>query len=252
MKLFFSIGALSGFPARLGLWVAMALALTLALPGPAQGSTKSELSKPLVLAVIDKESKPNFDSKVGPLFKDQMSVCSWCEIKNFTPYNSEGQMQAADLAKQLELAGTQASFIFIRWNMPMADTYAPIVEALKKLTASGVVVVGSAGASSSEVTVPLSRTVLGQDPDVLIIGELAERDRLLANSYFGPEMLTALRPPKDLMGQGYSSIFFASKLATNWNKKTSGDWVSYLKSTKSKSRKLWPDLNDFFSRVNWD
>ena len=96
---------------------------------------------------------------------------------------------------------------------------------------------------------PLSRTVNGQVPDIVIIGELTEKERLLARSYFGPEMLTALKPPKDYVGQGYSSLFFVSKLATSWNRKSaSADWLSSFKSTKSRSRKIWPDLGDFFGR----
>jgi hypothetical protein len=107
-----------------------------------------------------------------------------------------------------------------------------------------VATTGAAGADQS--TLPLNRTVVGQVSGILIIGELVERDNLLAKSFFGPEMLTAVRPPKEFMGQGHGPLLFASRLAVNWSKKDKSEWPGYLKSTREKSRKLWPSIEDFF------
>jgi hypothetical protein len=112
---------------------------------------------------------------------------------------------------------------------------------------AGFVVIATTGAAGADQsTLPLNRTVVGQIPGIIIIGELVERDNLLAKSFFGPEMLTAVRPPKDFMGQGHGPLFFASRLASNWNKKGQNEWPSHFKTTRERSRKLWPSIEDFF------
>jgi hypothetical protein len=108
------------------------------------------------------------------------------------------------------------------------------------------VVVAAAGSPpTTESSSPLSRTVFGQVHDAVIIGELGDRERLLPTGFYGPEMLTAIRPPKET-GEGYSAMIFVANLAENWPKRSPQDWVEHFKSKKSKSRKLWMGLNDLF------
>jgi hypothetical protein len=213
----------------------------------ALAAPQAYLTMPISVAVISGVDKSEFESKVHPILKQEMKSCSICSFQNVTPYDSEGRLNLKELAARIESVGTSASFIVLDWNARVTDETRPILETLKKLIGSGYIVVGSAGlAKDSEPTLPLNRTVLGQAKGAIIIGELAERERLLTQSYFGPEMLTALRPPRDYLGQGVAPLFFASKLATQWNKKTSQEWVASFHSTKSKVRRIWPGLEDFF------
>ena len=139
--------------------------------------------------------------------------------------------------------------MYVQWNAKLTDETRPVLETLKKVTQDGWIVIGSAGlAQHEEPTLALNKTVLGQAAGVIIIGDLAEKERLLTKSYFGPEMLTALRPPDTYIGQGWSSLFFASKLATNWNKRQSKEWLAHFHTTKSKVRRIWPSLDDFFGK----
>lgn len=212
-------------------------------------SSQAYLTMPISVAVISSENKADYESKIVPLVKEELKSCSGCSFVNVTPYTSEGKIALAEVPSSLEKAGSSSSFIFINWNAKVTDETKPILEALRKLAQSGIIIVGSAGlAKDAEPTLPLNKTVLGQTPGAVIIGELAERDRLLTQSYFGPEMLTAIRPPKEYIGLGLSPLFFASRLATQWNKRSSKDWIAHFRATKSKVRRIWPELDDFFSR----
>lgn len=166
-----------------------------------------------------------------------------------TPYTPEGQLLISEIPKQIERAGSSSSFFFLNWNTKASEENKAVIEALKKLVSSGVIVIGSAGtARESEPSLPLNRTVAGQVPGMIIIGELEDRERLPVRNYFGPEMLTALKPPKEYMGQGFGPLFFVSKLATQWNSKTSEQWITHFKTTKDKVRRIWPGLGDFFGQ----
>jgi hypothetical protein len=214
-------------------------------------SPQTFLSTPISVAVISGEDKADFESKISPLLKEQLKNCSACSFQNLTPYTAEGKMALAELPARLEAAGSSSSFIFVHWNAKVTEETKPILATLKKIVQNGTIVIGSAGlAKDTEPTFPLNKTVLGQAAGVVIIGDLAEKERLLTQSYFGPEMLTAIKPPKDYVGLGFSPIFFVSRLASQWPKKTGKDWISHFQTTKGKVRHIWPGLDDFFGRSN--
>lgn len=212
-------------------------------------SSQAYLTMPISVAVISSENKADYESKIAPLVKEELKNCSICSFTNVTPYTKDGKVALGEIPTQLEKAGSSSSFLFINWNAKVTAETKPILETLKKLSQSGMMIVGSAGfAKESEPTLPLNKTVLGQTPGAVIIGELAERERLLTQSYFGPEMLTAIRPPKEYIGTGMGPVFFALRLASKWNKKSSKEWVAHFRATKSKVRRIWPELDDFFGR----
>lgn len=213
-------------------------------------ANKNNSTSPIVVAVLSGESKSDFEAKIEPLLKDQLKICSNCSFQNVTPYNSDGQFDLKRVPEKLEQAANTVSFIFFNWNGKSTSETKPIVDSLKKIVASGKLVVASAGAAKeAEPTLPLSRTIVGEVKEIVIVGDMGERERLHTASYFGPEMLTAVKPPvKEYVGQGYGPLFFASRLATNWNKKNNNDWAPYFQDTKSKTRKIWPNLDDFFGR----
>lgn len=191
------------------------------------------------------QNQEDFDKKIKPVFDSQS--CKSCELVNYTPYTKEGTVDMPGLRERVESLPETASFVFFDFNMKVNENNKELVDLLNKKVQKGLVVVGSAGApKANETSSSLSRTVLGQVQNALIIGELGERDRLAPSAFYGPEMLTALRPPKDKIGQGYSPLIFAANLAENWSKHSSQQWTEHFKNKKSKSRKLWLDLNDMF------
>ncbi|MEN0058319.1 MAG: hypothetical protein AAGB31_05755 [Bdellovibrio sp.] len=192
------------------------------------------------------QSAADFESKVKPLFNERTRGRG-CEIVNHTPYTTDGQVDIPALKAKLESLSGQMGFIYFDFNLKVNESTQELVALLNKKTEGGMVVVGSAGVpSKAEASGPLSRTILGQTQGALIIGELGERDRLVPMGFYGPEMLTAVRPPKDLIGQGYAPLIFAAALAQNWNKKSGENWVEHFRQKKQKSRKIWLDLGDLF------
>lgn len=201
------------------------------------------------IAVFSSENKKIFEERIESVLKEQLKNCLNCSFQNISPYNSEGQFDLKQASSRLLEAGAWSSFIFFNWNAKSTKETKPVVDALKKLVGSGKLIIASAGSAvESEPTLPLSRTIVGEVPGIVIVGDMGERERLPTLSYFGPEMLTAVKAPKGLVGQGYGPLFFASRLATNWNKKNSSDWVPHFQETKSKVRRLWPSMDDFFGR----
>ncbi|HEY1079555.1 MAG TPA: hypothetical protein VGE46_05640 [Bdellovibrio sp.] len=214
------------------------------------GATWAQASVPSTKTTViyfGQQRAEEFELKIKPLFLEKSRPCKNCEIVNYTPYNKDGEVDMESLLERLESLPSGTSFVFFDFNFRINDDNRAVLDLLNKKADSGLVVVGSAGAPKpSEASGPLSRTLLGQTHGALIIGELSERDRLMPTAFYGPEMLTALRPPKEIMGQGYGPLIFAANLAESWQKRSAVDWVEYLKTKKMKTRKLWLDLNDMF------
>lgn len=204
----------------------------------------------VVLGVFSTGSQENFDKKIKPLFEEFKNSCKNCEIINLTPYDDKGNYSEKDLLDKLKNAPAEVSFFYFDWNKKSpADQNTALITALSEKADAGKLVVSPTGqAKEGEPGAPLSRTIMGQARDAVIIGEITDRDRLLPQSYFGPEMLTAIRPPKIYIGQGYGPLYFASRLATAWNRRKPTEWMPYFKNKKQKSRKLWLEVEDLVGR----
>lgn len=191
-------------------------------------------------------SSEEFESKVKTIFNER-SGCKSCELVNYTPYTKEGTLDIAALQERINSLPSNTSFVFFDFNLKSNESTKPLIEAMNKRADLGLIVVGSAGVPREhEASGPLSKTMLGQVRGAVIIGELGERDRLVPMGFYGPEMLTAIRPPKDLMGQGYSPLIFAAEFADNYSKRTSQEWSEHFRTKKLKTRKIWLDLRDLF------
>lgn len=188
-----------------------------------------------------------FDSKIKPVFEANSRRCKNCELINLTPYSATGEVEQKLITEKIESLPSEISFVFFDFNTRATEQNKKWIEALNKKSAEGLLVVGTAGVPiAPESSGPLSRTVLGQVHGSFIVGELTDRDRLTPSGFYGPEMLTALRGPKDLLGQGYVPLIFAATLAENWNKRSPQEWSEHFKQKKIKSRKIWLSLNDLF------
>lgn len=213
--------------------------------GAARAANASVPSGKTTVVYFGLQNQEDFDKKVKPVFDSQS--CKNCELVNYTPYTKEGAVDFPALQERVESLPETTSFVFFDFNMKVNDHNKDLVDALNKKADKGLVVVGSAGVpKANETSSPLSRTVLGQVHNSLIIGELGEKDRLMPTGFYGPEMLTAIRPPKDKIGQGYAPLIFAANLAEHWQKHSGPEWTEHFKAKKSKSRKLWLDMSDMF------
>lgn len=202
-----------------------------------------------VVAYVSTESHESFEKKIKPLFDQFKGQCKNCEIINKTPYDEKGNYSEKDLTEKLKNPDPEVSFYLFSWNKKVTDQNKELMVLLGAKVERGQLVIAPTGqAAEGEAGSPLSRTVMGQAKDVIIIGEALERERLLPQSYFGPEMLSAIRPPKEYLGQGYSPLYFGARLAAVWSKRKPAEWLEHFKTKKLKSRKIWLDADDLLGR----
>lgn len=202
----------------------------------------------LQVGYFQKENKDRFTQKIKPVF-DASKTCKDCELVDLTPYKEDGTYDEKGMQEQLEKVSDQYPLLFFDWNEKKNDKNRVLSDLMNKKVAQGSVMLFSAGTpTASEPTVALNQTVAGQVAEAIIIGEMLERERLLPHLFYGPEMLTAIKPPREYLGQGLGPVFFASRWASAWGKKKPQEWVSYLKIKKAKNKRMWMDLEDFFPR----
>lgn len=197
------------------------------------------------LAVLAELPRSDFDSKVVPIIQKELKSCPHCTFVNITPYSEKGDFESEKIQTAIESNLGKFQILFFNWNEKLNAQNKPLNEYLQKISTQNLVIVASAGQpKENESSGQLAKTLLGSIPRVVIIGEIGEKDRLIGQSYYGPEMLTALRPPKDLLGQGFSPLIFASRLTQNFSRQP--DWVNLFQEKKGKSKKIWLEMRDLF------
>jgi hypothetical protein len=212
-------------------------------------SVKAIAEDKVVIGYFSTESQEVFEKNIKPAFERFKGNCKNCEIVNLTPYNDTGAYSEKELLEKLKNPSMEVSFYFFSWNKKATAQNKDLIALLGEKVDGGKLVIAPTGqAAEGEPGLPLSRTVMGQAKDVIIIGEIIGNERMLPQSYFGPEMLTAIRAPKDLASQGTGPIYFASRLANNWTKRKPVEWLQHFKAKKTKSRKIWLDADDLLGR----
>jgi len=203
----------------------------------------------VVIGYFSTDKQEDFEKKIKPVFEAFKEKCKNCELVNLTPYDEKGNYSEKDLLEKVKNPPPEMTFYFFSWNKKTSPQNQELIAVLGEKVDSGKLVVAPTGhAAEGETGLPLSRTVMGQAKDVLIIGEITGNERILPQSYFGPEMLTAIRAPKEYAGQGYSPLYFATRLAVAWNKRKPAEWLQHFKMKKLKSRKIWLDADDLLGR----
>ncbi len=203
----------------------------------------------VVVGYFSTESMDHFEKNVKPLFEEFKGGCKACEIVNLTPYDEKGGYSEKDLLEKIKKDSSGADFYLFDWNKIVNDQNRNLTAILVEKISSGKLVLSATGhAAQGETGSPLSRTVFGQTKDAIIIGEITGRERMLPQSYFGPEMLTALSVPKEHEGRGVSPLYFSGRWAAVWAKKSPEEWLAHFKAKKMKSRKIFLDTNDLLVR----
>lgn len=200
------------------------------------------------VAYFHKLNKDQFAKQVKPVF-DQNKTCKSCELVDRTPYLDSGEVDESKLIREIGALGAEFQIIFLNWNEKATKTNHELSDALVKKSLEGQLIFFNVGMpSNNEPTISINKTIAGQIPEAIIVGEMTERERLLPQLFYGPEMLTAIKPPKEISGQGLAPVFFISKWVSQWSKRKPNEWVSYLKLRKNKVRKMWLGTEDFFPR----
>ena len=195
-------------------------------------------SKSLRIGLIHPEAQSMYSAYVQKHFSE--ATCPKCQVVNLTSYNSLGEFDAQALSESLTKSDSTADLqlVFVNWNEPLTKGNLGLVEGMNSLVKKGIVVVGVAGrAREGSPSLPLTSTVLGKVDYALILGERDRRDTLPKQAFHGPLMLTALREPAEE---------FVTRLAKNWVSRSPQDWHQHLHSRKSRVKRPWLDVRDFF------
>lgn len=203
---------------------------------------------PVRIAFIGTVTEEQFESKVKPFFKE-VAQCQNCELNNLTPMNDKKEVLADQVWQKIIDLGEEYPIVYLHFNEPINEKNKKYIDDINKKLNGHFILIGTAGQPKDrEPTVSLNKTVLGQIPQALILGELTERERLLPKQFYGPEMLTALKPPREYLEQGLSPLIFVGSLGKNLSLHKIEDWPEYLKHKRTKGKKLWPELEDFIPR----
>ncbi len=202
----------------------------------------------VILGVIDTSSKEMFDKDVLPVLSNELKNCKNCEISNMTPYDENGQFAEAKLKDALVPKEGAPQVLFLGWNARARETNQDVQAAITTLREQGTVIVGTAGAGNSkEYALMLNRTVLGKIDNIIILGSLTEKEKLIDHSNYGPEMLTALRPNRNISTPNANILVFTARLVQAYDRKGNIDWVNVLKNKRVKLKKIWPDDRDLLN-----
>ncbi|MES3036795.1 MAG: hypothetical protein V4736_02725 [Bdellovibrionota bacterium] len=197
------------------------------------------------VGVISKLSQADFQKNLAPTFE---SKCTQCEIVNLTAYDSNGNALKEKIWPTLNTALDEYAIVMVDYNEKLTPENQGIAQEISKKLVGDKLLIASTGESSpGEPTWPLKKSFMGHVPQALIIGQLTERERLLPSLFYGPEMLTALRLPRDMEEKGMGAAhFFLARFLGVFKQREPQEWVSYLRNLRANHRKLWPDLGDFF------
>ena len=208
---------------------------------------------PQVLQVWDSRPQAEFNEQILPVIQAEIARCKSCSVHNLTTYDASGQAVPPGTGVVWSSWGTpealsgQSAVLLINANFRMSAELKPWADYLNRLVDLGTVVVLAAGQPvKGENSAPLSVTLAGKINHGIIIGELGEKDRLLGASFYGPEMFTALHPPRDRIGQGGVPAQFAARLLSVYTKQS--NWLQALAAKKSANRKIWMEMSDCFNR----
>lgn len=207
-------------------------------------------TKMITLSVVDPSPKTTFENTVSPPLRSQLNGCKACDVLNLTPYDGAGQFKEKNLLESLDRVPEKQSVLVLLYNrkfFPKEDE--ELVKKIKILIEKGVVVIATAGRpKAKEPTLSLNRTLWGQIPEILLIGELEGGERLVAGTFYGPELLTAMKPSPEFPGTDRGALQFAVRFLPHLKSREAHRWPSLLREKKSKIRQFWPRLEDLLKR----
>lgn len=200
------------------------------------------------VCLFDAGEKHKHEVKLTKLFAEATKGCADCRLRSFPIYDDRGNQSPELVLSQLQKSKGQCSLLHFSWNREAMAQWDPVIKELSRQIAAGTPVVGAAGAPEGpEVAAPASRTVLGMVKDVILIGELDKKGKLIIDSYHGAEILTAIAPPKGERGSSFSSILFTARWAKVFEKKKPAEWLALFRANKAASPTSWPAMNELFS-----
>ena len=175
-------------------------------------------------------------------------------IRDFSLFDKKGNFDFPSVQKDLKSvkSGRRVQILHLSWNDKLEPKFQPLVDQVRELLKAGMWVVAAAGenADHREDILRLSDTVmgkaLGKHDMGFLIGELTDRGHLAPRSHYGPELLTALRPPYGHSGSSFSAPLFTARMGCVLVNDRNQNHRPQLWKRKDSSLKTYPTLEDLF------
>ena len=138
------------------------------------------------IALLDAPVGNSHQKKVFQILKSNIKKCTSCEVKNFPIYEKNGDLKKSKFLSQIESASKACRLLHLSWNTEFTVEYQEVVNALQSAIQQGHLIVAAAGApSEGKIAAPIQQSVLGQVKDIILVGELDSKNKLVINSFFG-------------------------------------------------------------------
>jgi hypothetical protein len=187
------------------------------------------------------------DTVDGFLQKNYASLGKNLSFVDFGVYDRNNQLDLKAVENKIESLSKTVNFLYLDFNQPMKDDLQALAVKIQDVVRSQTLIIANGGLSQDpSSTSQIKGTLFGKINGLVLIGEMDQRERLIPGSYFGPELLTAVKPPRQWEWPGAAGLLFVSSLGTQWFKRSVIDWKLHFAQSKSSSKKLWLRLEELF------
>jgi hypothetical protein len=208
----------------------------------AESNTSSNQS--VKIAITSQASEAELSELMSLGFNEPIKACKNCEVVNFSPYKN-GQFDESKIGEALiKVQQFKPTILILNWNRKYSTEWDKPVQVLLEM--ADALIVASPGSPNSINSAPFSSSLLKKIPQVLIIGDYNNRDIPNSQNFFGPEIIAFFRGKGPIPQDGLAALQLGAQLGVNWSKKTKPEWIEQFSNIKASSRKLTPDLRDFF------
>jgi hypothetical protein len=199
--------------------------------------------KKIVIAVLDDGA--SHEEKIVKALKELLKNCRSCQIETYPIYKKNGDLTTSSFLDALK-AAKKAQIINLSWNIPATLQTGEIEMGLAEAAKKQIIVAAAGAPSGNQITRPLSETVIGKIPHILVVGELSKKGHLSMNSYYSEDILTALTPVGENKGSSFSVVKLTAAIAKALSSGvfTKQEAVNLLRQKKQQSFKQYPSLKE--------
>jgi len=166
---------------------------------------------------------------------------------DFSIFDSNGLLDLKAIEGKFETFAKSVNLLYLDFNQPMRMDLQSLANTIQDSVRGQTLIVANTGLSSNvNTTLQIRGTLFGKVNGLILIGEMDQRERLIPGSYFGPEMLTAIKPPRQWEWPGSAALLFLSHLGSQWYSKSAIDWKIHFAKAKSATKRLWLGLDELF------
>lgn len=178
---------------------------------------------PVVIALFDAPLQTDHGARVNKFLKSKLKDCTSCAVKHFNFFSSDGKVDLTQLQQRLQNLPADVKILHFSWNVPYEKKYDQVIEIISRIIKKGTLVVAASGESQdpAEINRPISETVMGKIPGVILVGELNAKGRLSNRAYYGSEIRISYPSISGYEGSSFTSLLETAKRARQLSGKSS-------------------------------